>query len=467
MSTANTAASPRVHVRGWVFFALILCVAALAATAAAFWWPPLREKISGILGSVSDQHDSTQDDHADHAHDHHDDPDVLELSDQARKNIGLKIDDVKLTDYERTLTIPGIVIERPGQSVIDVTAPLTGVVMQVYVTEGEAVTAGQKLFDLNLTHEDVVQGQADFLKIAQELDVVRNEVNRLEEVTRNGAIAGKTLLERKYEQQKAEAALRAQREALLLHGLSEEQVANILETRKLLPAITVFAPETTRSATDSNSAVLQIQELKVERGQHVNTGNSLAVLANHSELLIEGRAFEHEAAQISGALENGWTVSAIVESSDGRPIEIKGLQILYLDSRVETASRALHFYVALSNKLVRDSESSGRRYIVWRFKPGQRMQIQLPVEKWKDRIVLPLDAIAQDGIETYIFRQNGDCVVRQPVYVEFRDQFKAVIGNDGSLYPGDRIAMNAAHQLLVALKNKSGGGVDPHAGHTH
>jgi hypothetical protein len=51
--------------------------------------------------------------------------------------------------------------------------------------------------------------------------------------------------------------------------------------------------------------------------------------------------------------------------------------------------------------------------------------------------------------------------------VEFRDQFSAVVANDGSLYPGDEIAMNAAHQLLVALKNKSGGGVDPHAGHSH
>jgi membrane fusion protein, heavy metal efflux system len=470
MSTANTIASPRLYIRGWILFAVILGALALAAATTAVWWPPLRERIAAAISSSDDAHHSAAGEHADHGHpqDHeHDDPNVLELTNQARLNIGLKIDEVKLTDYERTLTIPGIVVERPGQSVIDVTAPLTGVVTRVHVTEGEAVSPGQKLFELNLTHEDVVQGQADFLKTAQELDVIRKEVKRLEEVTRNGAVAGKTLLERKYEEQKAEAALRAQREALLLHGLSEEQVSTILETRKLLPAITVFAPETNEPATDSNSAVLQIQELKVERGQHVNTGNSLAVLANHSELLIEGRAFEHEAAQISRALENGWTVWAVVESSDGRPIEIKGLQILYLDSRVETASRALHFYVALSNKLVRDSESNGRRYVVWRFKPGQRMQILLPVEKWKDRIVLPLDAIAQDGVETYIFRQNGDSVVRQAVHVEFRDQFKAVIGNDGSLYPGDRVAMNAAHQLLVALKNKSGGGVDPHAGHSH
>jgi len=29
------------------------------------------------------------------------------------------------------------------------------------------------------------------------------------------------------------------------------------------------------------------------------------------------------------------------------------------------------------------------------------------------------------------------------------------------------VARTGAHQMLMALKNKSGGGVDPHAGHNH
>ena len=42
-----------------------------------------------------------------------------------------------------------------------------------------------------------------------------------------------------------------------------------------------------------------------------------------------------------------------------------------------------------------------------------------------------------------------------------------MIANDGSLFPGDKIALTGAHQMQIALKNKSGGGVDPHAGHSH
>jgi membrane fusion protein, heavy metal efflux system len=53
------------------------------------------------------------------------------------------------------------------------------------------------------------------------------------------------------------------------------------------------------------------------------------------------------------------------------------------------------------------------------------------------------------------------------VHVEYRDQFSAVIANDGSITPGMYVVTNGAQQLQLGLKSKSGGGVDPHAGHNH
>ena len=470
MAQANT--YPRFH---WPRALLLLALAvgmAIVAAAIFGWMPQISERLSALVGGEGGPlvGDSAAKGHGEeHAHEHgqgHGDPNVLELSQQARRNIGLNTGKVELGPFERKLSIPAIVVERPGHSAIKVTTPLTGMVTQVYATMGEAVTPGAKLFELRLTHEDVVQAQADFLRTAQELDVIRREVNRLRDVTRDGAVPGKLYLERKYEEEKQEAAQQAQREALMLHGLTEDQVEQILKTRKLLPSISVFAPAAEEGDAKSGS-VLQVQSLSVERGQHVNTGDSLAVLSNHAELLIEGRAFEQDAKAISRALEDGWRVSAVVESENNQPVKVEKLQINFVAGRVDPESRALHFYVNLPNELVRDSQSGGRRYIAWRFRPGQRMQVLVPVDKWLKRIVLPVDAIAQDGAENYAFLINGDHLVRQPIHVEFRDQFSAVVANDGSLYPGDEIAMNAAHQLLVALKNKSGGGVDPHAGHTH
>jgi multidrug efflux pump subunit AcrA (membrane-fusion protein) len=453
-----------------VWAGLVVVGTVAAALFAEHWWPPLRERIAVLVASPNSTESAAPEgsdahhEHDDHAHS---DPNSLELSEQARKNIGLKVGEVRLTEFERHLSIPGMVVERPGKSRLEVTAPFTGMVAEIHATQGEAVRPGQELFELRLTHEDIVQAQSELLRTAEELKVIRREVDRLKAATQDGAIARKSLLERQYEEQKHEAAFRAQREALRLHGLDDRQIATILEHSTLLPSFTVAAPSRASMMGDNGGIVLQIQDLKAVRGQHVVTGDVLAVLVNHAELLIEGRAFEQDAALVAAALEKGWKVNAVVESHDPAPTKIENLELLYVANRVDPESRALHFYVRLKNAIARDSTVDDERFVVWRFKPGQRMQILVPVEKWEKKMVLPIDAIAQDGVETYVFRENGKHFVRQPVQVVFRDPFNAVVASDGSLYPGDPIAMNAAHQLLVALKNKSGGGVDPHAGHSH
>ena len=133
-------------------------------------------------------------------------------------------------------------VERPGKSRLEVTAPFTGMVAEIHGTQGEAIRPGQELFDLRLTHEDVVQAQSELLRTAEELKVIRREVDRLKVATQDGAIARKSLRERQYEEQKQEAVFGAQREALRLHGLSDDQIDVILESGRLLPSFTVAAP---------------------------------------------------------------------------------------------------------------------------------------------------------------------------------------------------------------------------------
>ena len=182
-------------------------------------WPPLytptaggRRCVSGLRRRFrpmprSDDNPSAVDEHG-HEDEHghaHGDPNSVELSEQARKNIGLKVGAIELTEFERHLSIPGIVVERPGKSRLEVTAPFTGMVAEIHGTQGEAIRPGQELFDLRLTHEDVVQAQSESVRTAEELKVIRREVDRLKVATQDGAIARKSLRERQYEEQKQEA----------------------------------------------------------------------------------------------------------------------------------------------------------------------------------------------------------------------------------------------------------------------
>jgi hypothetical protein len=121
----------------------------------------------------------------------------------------------------------------------------------------------------------------------------------------------------------------------------------------------------------------------------------------------------------------------------------------------------------LPNKIIRDQQRDKHRFIGWKYKPGQRFEVQLPLEQSSDQLVLPVDAVVQEGAERFVFRQNGDQFDRVEVHVKNRDRQRVVIANDGSLYPGDIVAAKGAYQMYLAMKNKAGGPIDPHAGHSH
>ena len=123
--------------------------------------------------------------------------------------------------------------------------------------------------------------------------------------------------------------------------------------------------------------------------------------------------------------------------------------------------------IAIPNQIERSETRDEKRYISWRYKPGQRLTVRLPVARIENAIVVPNDAVAEEGSERYLFVENGDHFDRIPVAVLSQDSINAAIANDGQVWPGQSIAISGAHQLQMALKNKSGGAIDPHAGHNH
>lgn len=454
----------------WIVGILGVVVAVLAFVFQTYWLPPALGLLTVITTPVNDDaseddgHSSQNDSHAGH-----DDSTSLELSPQARKNVGLRTGVVELQTFIRTVSMPAIVVGKPGRSEFEVTATLGGRVTKIYPIVGEAILPGQPLFDLRLTHEELVKAQSELLRSAEQLDVELAEIRRLEQIVRSGAIPGKRLIERQYERQTIEAAINTQRQSLQLHGLTASQVSEIVENRRLVSSLTVVAP----SLPDSKTTVgvmrpFTLRKLQVKLGQYVDAGAPLCLLMDYSSLYIEGRGFEQDSDTLLSAEREAWDITAQLEQQGGETEVIRNLKIEYIDSEVESMSRALHFYVALPNEVAREKDSDGgHRYVTWKYRPGQRMQLKVPVERWPNRIVLPIDAVAKEGVEYYVFQQNGNHFDRTTVQVEYHDQFQAVIANDGTLFPGDTVAVNGANQLQMALKNKSGGGVDPHAGHNH
>ncbi|MHB8864396.1 MAG: efflux RND transporter periplasmic adaptor subunit [Pirellulaceae bacterium] len=407
--------------------------------------------------------------HAEDEHPGHLAEESLSLSAQAIKNVGLTLWEVTRSDFHRSVRVPAVIVERAGRSEITVSAPLTGIVTRIHPIPGAAVSPGDALVDLRLTHEDLVEKQSDLLRNLEQLDVINQEVSRLQEVARSGAVPGKRLLEPIYEKQKLEGAMRAEHEALLLHGLTEEQINTIERDRRLVKSIVVYAPQPDESHLGAtHGSFFQIAALAAKRGEHVATGTVLMTLTDHCELYIEGRAFEQDAAALHKAANAGTPVSALIEADGADKREVSGLRILYVDSVVDQESRALKFYLRLPNELLRDeSTPEGHRFVAWRYKPGQRVEVLVPVETWPNVIVLPVEAVIPDGPDWYVYQKNANHFDRIAVHVQYRDQRGVVVDGGGRIKPGDVVAASGAYQLHLALTNKAGGGMDPHAGHNH
>ncbi|MDB4694896.1 efflux RND transporter periplasmic adaptor subunit [bacterium] len=448
---------------------------------------------------ADDQH--ADDQHAGHAHAGHDDENSVELTPQARSNMRLETAPLTVGVYTKYVEVPGVVANWPGRTHIAVTSPLTGVLNAIYVSRGELIASNKPLFSLRLTHQDLVNTQETFLTKLGELDVELEEIERLTAVAGTGAIAAKSLLERRYERDKLLAGVRAARQALMLHGLSEEQIETIELSRKLIREVVVYSPTLhadqslhqgtirelnhhaaargdERLASNAQpptslvhphhiAASFLVTELEVRRGQGVNAGQELLQISDYSQILIEGQAFQQDGQALRMAADTSVGVQAVIKSGGSKAEMIDGLKVVYIGTEVGRQSRVLPFYVALENKIERTDERGEQRYISWAYKPGQRLTIRLPESQIQNAIVVPKEAIAEEGPERYVFVENGDHFDRIPVHVLAKDSINVAIANDGQVWPGQSIAVSGAHQLQMVVKNKSGGAIDPHAGHTH
>src|SRR5262249_7060557 len=123
----------------------------------------------------------------------------------------------------------------------------------------------------------------------------------------------------------------------------------------------------------------------------------------------------------------------------------------------------------------RSYAKDGRTFLIWRFRPGQRVRLHVPVEQLGTEggqdaakvIVLPAAAVVREGPEAYVFQQNGDLFHRRHVHVLYEARLNVVLANAGSIAPGLYVAQNAASSLNRVLKAQNAGGGLPPGFHVH
>ncbi len=402
---------------------------------------------------------------------------ILEMGEKARKNLGLVVKAVRPTDYWRTLTIPGIVADRPGVSDRGVTSPAVGVVAEIHAFPGDTVKPGQRLVTLRLFSEYLQATQTQLFKASQELKLVQDQIERLDLAANSGAVSGSRLIEQRNELQRQQTLIQASKQELLNRGLNPEQIASV-SAGNFISTIEVLAPPPrnheavldglvkpsiqTVGFKGMNEIGYEVHSLSVELGQTVQAGDLLANLANHQSLYVIGHAFKREAGLLERVAQSKVSlgIEFAEDSSELWPVIDQSFQIRHLSNTIDTATRTFDFFVPLDNQS-RSYEKDGMTFLVWRFRPGQRTRIEVPVEKLANVFVLPSEAVVCEGADAFVYRQNGDLFNQIPVQILYEDRTHVILANDQSITPGTFIAQNAAASLRRVLKAQSASGQQP------
>lgn len=426
--------------------------------------------------------------------------DVFDVTLTAQASMGMIRAFPEIKDYVRSVSVPGIIRERPAVSNLQASCKMAGIVRRVFVDVGQSVREGDKLVELELTGNDLAVSQSVLLDSHKQLEIIKAEIARIEPIAASGGVARKNLLEKQYEERRLAAVIQAKSQELLLRGLTQEQLDQIVTAEKLVRSIVVRVPTgirpsvLTRSVTQRSDGsspdnrlrtvgydqddpwVYSIETLTASPGSMVQPGQPLCDLAYHETLLIEGQAYERDERYITEGIRNQQTF--IVElGDDENPELIDNLQILYVDNHIDPESQTVRFYLELDNLVTSEVRgNNGSLFRSWKLRPDQRGHIRIPVESYQGKLVLPAEAVAKDGLDYVAFQHLGEHdPIGEAAHSEFRkiaveviykDRRHCVVEPSEKISPSKEIAMNNAFLLLLEA-NKTEGGGGHHHDHAH
>ena len=147
---------------------------------------------------------------------------------------------------------------------VDVFPPFQGKLIEGFVELSDNVHKGQALYTID--SPDLIQAESTLIGAAATLELTSKELSRARDLyTTNVGVPERELEQAVSDQQTAEGALKAARDAIRVFGKSEAEIDQIVSTRKIDPALVVPSPITG-----------QITSLNVPPGLLVQPGNAPA-----------------------------------------------------------------------------------------------------------------------------------------------------------------------------------------------
>jgi membrane fusion protein, heavy metal efflux system len=139
---------------------------------------------------------------------------------------------------------------------VQVFTPYQGKIIAALAQLGDEVQKGQPLYTID--SPDLVQAESTLIGAAATLDLTSKELERARKLYESvKAVAQRELEQAISDQQTAEGALKAERDAVRVFGKTEEEIDQMVKSRKIDPALVVRSPIAGRiTARDAQPGLL-------------------------------------------------------------------------------------------------------------------------------------------------------------------------------------------------------------------
>jgi len=340
-------------------------------------------------------------------------PDVLRLTPQSSRSIGLAVEPASLRSVDSVVEIPGS-IDLPPERRSVATARLPGILASIRIDRGQKVKTGDVLAEVFSL--ELLKLQLDLLQEHLAAELTGQQLAQLQDA--KDAIPKRRVIE-------AEAALSAARNRrdslrrrLELVGLTSGQLDALVRDRAIVPTLPVRAAVA--------GTIVAFDRIV---GQSVRADEALFEIHDLVRPWIQGFVSEQELARVK--IGQDARVRVI-----GNPGAVLTGKVVRSGRTFGGANRTLSIWVEFDA----DPPTALRQ--------SQIARLALAVETRPAALAVPLGAIVREGTRTYIFVKTGELFDRREVVLGPRDDRYAEVKS--GLKIGESIAVTAAEELNTA-----------------
>ena len=344
------------------------------------------------------------------------------LTKAARETLDVQTVEAEAKELRRTLNAYGSVV-MPWDRHAVIASPLTGRIVDLKVSPGETVSAGQVLAEME--SPELQQLMLELRAAQVDLLLSSKLVENIGKATRNGAIPAVRLIEAKLKQDQDKTAVELasvkwrslQLPITMLDTILQSPQQNhrqLLQLRSPIDGVVTHADLSIGKVVDPKEHLFEIIDLR-------SVWLKIQVLEKDLTTVSVGQTIEFQVTTYSSIPYSG--VVDVVDS--------------FLDPNTHLGT----VWATMKNEL------NGQLILL----PGMTGQVKVDSMKGSDQLVIPFSSVIRDGAERFVLVEQEQTAVastykKQPLVLGKRSgDFIEVLG--GSLYPGDRVVTRGSHEL--------------------